>query len=649
MSKSKRRTKQFKISLVGDVTIRNLLDWVITLCVISIMGVITKQLGGARFETMSDFVPMLGGLLALHAVWLWLAAKSGDSVIDKKVFLFVPFLAYAALHWMVLSPAPWLARGDFLLYVQAFILFWVVLHNMRMRSQVWFLLIGLMAVAGYAVLQSYNQYFRHPDRLPLGLKLSPQYEGRATGTFGAPTQFAGLMLLVIFPMIAAALLPRLSMVVRFFCAYVAGMFCLGMFLTFSRGAFIALFVTLLLTPFFVFKTVRGKILGLFTMFFLSAGTGAGAYFGSSLLRDRIAQALEQGGEWSRYVMWDAAWGIFKDHPIFGSGLGSYRLMYDEYCRSHGDMAPLHPHNEYLGTLSELGLIGFALMMVPACWVGWKVFRELRITKDVTMMVRRKKVQKAPSIKIFIVGLSLGLVAFAVQEFFEFHLKLPVLLFWVAIYFAVLCKCYPTKVIQLKNRQLVKMGVSLGALAIAIVLPLSSAFHYEAAGYAFEGQRRLKELAKRYAVLRTDREYYADTIAFFERAVAVDPSHAEAWAGLSSVHVETVRSRPNDAKQIGEKAKEAAEKALSIYDRDEVFWIAYANAVILLGDLEEGERAFKKAMELAPMDSTPWYYYANFLGSAPGRRDEALAAIERSLELNPHNAVAKRLQTKILIP
>lgn len=83
----------------------------------------------------------------------------------------------------------------------------------------------------------------------------------------------------------------------------------------------------------------------------------------------------------RIRMWAGSWTLFKDNPITGCGLGSFKYWiplaqgeyFDQYPNTQLEpTAKLtnHSHNEYLEVLAEMGLIGFAAM-------GWLLFVFIR--------------------------------------------------------------------------------------------------------------------------------------------------------------------------------------------------------------------------------------------------------------------------------
>lgn len=70
---------------------------------------------------------------------------------------------------------------------------------------------------------------------------------------------------------------------------------------------------------------------------------------------------------SRLEMWRAAWRIFEGQPLFGTGIGAYRLAAADLVE-RGEAPPIvarynHPHNEYLSVLASRGLVGFTGLLV----------------------------------------------------------------------------------------------------------------------------------------------------------------------------------------------------------------------------------------------------------------------------------------------
>jgi O-antigen ligase len=59
----------------------------------------------------------------------------------------------------------------------------------------------------------------------------------------------------------------------------------------------------------------------------------------------------------RLTMARAAAGIFRDHPILGSGLGTLVVVYPKYETVYDGLVVEHVHNDYMELLAETGLLG----------------------------------------------------------------------------------------------------------------------------------------------------------------------------------------------------------------------------------------------------------------------------------------------------
>ncbi len=64
--------------------------------------------------------------------------------------------------------------------------------------------------------------------------------------------------------------------------------------------------------------------------------------------------------------------IFLDNPIMGTGTGSFKSQYEEYYQGRVHKITNNPHNQYLNTAVELGLIGLLFL-------GWLFYRQWQLT------------------------------------------------------------------------------------------------------------------------------------------------------------------------------------------------------------------------------------------------------------------------------
>lgn len=81
--------------------------------------------------------------------------------------------------------------------------------------------------------------------------------------------------------------------------------------------------------------------------------------------------LVSGGG-NRYDYWRVAWDAFKERPVLGWGAGNYDDPYFERRSTTEDIR--QPHSIQLQTLSELGLVGAALLALLLAAAGWGAWR-----------------------------------------------------------------------------------------------------------------------------------------------------------------------------------------------------------------------------------------------------------------------------------
>jgi TolB-like protein/class 3 adenylate cyclase/Flp pilus assembly protein TadD len=131
------------------------------------------------------------------------------------------------------------------------------------------------------------------------------------------------------------------------------------------------------------------------------------------------------------------------------------------------------------------------------------------------------------------------------------------------------------------------------------------------------------------------------IDLFQRALAIDPSFALAWAGLSQIHL--LQAGYGFAPISGgfERAREAAQNALRLAPD-------LAEGHIALGTVLQGSdwnftaagASFRRALELAPGDANALRAAAH-LARVLGRVDEALDLLRKAVALDPLSAHTHR--------
>ena len=125
----------------------------------------------------------------------------------------------------------------------------------------------------------------------------------------------------------------------------------------------------------------------------------------------------------------------------------------------------------------------------------------------------------------------------------------------------------------------------------------------------------------------------EAISYFERAIALDPNYALAYANMAIAYTEIAEIGAVPPSEAFPLARAAAAKALEI---DSTLAEAHSTAAYLkLCDFDwaGAERGFKRALELNPNSADTYDLYGR-LCSAQRRFDEAISLLRRAQEMDP---------------
>ena len=152
------------------------------------------------------------------------------------------------------------------------------------------------------------------------------------------------------------------------------LFSAALILTGTRGAWLAVGVTIAIYLFYFILTCRKSYI--VTMLFL--GLILLTVFGLSFVpaaQKRMA-SLTNPNEYSivtRFAMWQSASRMWADHPVLGVGLSNYQRFYknqyydpvpwERFGKNHDGLTHKHPHNIYLYLLAETGVAGFSVFLL----------------------------------------------------------------------------------------------------------------------------------------------------------------------------------------------------------------------------------------------------------------------------------------------
>jgi len=125
-----------------------------------------------------------------------------------------------------------------------------------------------------------------------------------------------------------------------------------------------------------------------------------------------------------------------------------------------------------------------------------------------------------------------------------------------------------------------------------------------------------------------------SLEYLDRAVALDPNYALAWAAKANIHRDIVGSTDSGQHDHYQRSMEAIRKALAIDPNlSEAYSALCHNKNRYEYDFAGADTACKRAVELDPNSPVAHKTYANFLYSR-GRFDEAIVEIKTAMGLQP---------------
>ncbi|HSM83951.1 MAG TPA: O-antigen ligase family protein [Nodosilinea sp.] len=351
-------------------------------------------LGWVLLVSLYRWGPVIGQLLYRQG-WVWLALVIGAGVGLSQVpaesavqaLNFVPFFGFYAAIAVVIPKfdQPWKA-----------------LHDWSLALVIAAIPINLGAVAEFYLRApgSISRWGTHPWLQ--WLYLETDYGHRASAVFGHPNALANYMVMVFglgLGLCAYYLSrPELRLKGLWVCAATAlvlvGIYCSG-----SRNGLLIAGLQLL---------VFGGVLRPYRYIFW-AGLGAMAMVGTSALIWGIGgRSLSEAFATVslRFSVWHLALEMIPQHPWFGTGLGTFKLLYDPAKFPVSEDFLPHAHNLWLMLAAEAGIpvaLGFTGL------VGWVVGRSTYL-----LMVRPLPPHAMALLAGYLTGFG-GTAAFAVFD------------------------------------------------------------------------------------------------------------------------------------------------------------------------------------------------------------------------------------------
>ncbi|KKS14343.1 hypothetical protein A2617_01905 [Candidatus Daviesbacteria bacterium RIFOXYD1_FULL_41_10] len=489
-------------------------------------------------------------------------------------------------------------------------------------------------------------------------------QSRVFATLGQPNWLAAYLTMLIFPTFYFILTAPSKLYAIRYTLY-AILLYLAFTFTYSRGgalgflAGLAVFIpcvlwlhpgggslkrmALVLTSFLIINILFGSALTSFKLLSKFAPVARPAINLSTAVSRPGGTQLENGGGESgqiRLIVWRGAWEIFKAYPILGSGVETFAYSYYRYrpsehnLTSEWDFLYNKAHNEFLNYLATTGIVGFGAYMAVIC-----LFIFFCI-KYYVLSIKGKSKTRYTLYPILIPSLLAAYIGNLVQSFFGFSTVNTALFFFLfpALAFVSTSSTQPYKLLYFNRfAKFFRMVI----IILSVFLAFTIIKNYQADTLFAEGSksedtspgRAYNDISSAIA-LNSGEPFYQSELGYAAAAASASVSSED--ASLSG--------------KLKDQAARITEKVLGEHPNNVSYFRTAIRIYYLLATADPAFNRktldiFDKALTLAPTDAKLYYNKGVVLDNI-GRRNEAILAIQKSLDLKPNYLDAKDALNKL---
>jgi len=377
----------------------------------------------------------------------------------------------------------------------------------------------------------------------------------------------------------------------------------------------------------------GVITGFLLIITIIAGTPWTPQLKSFFVKQPQAEPVKQvsqiqnGGTESgeiRKIVWKGASNLWKNHPVFGTGVETFAYSYYWYRpREHNDVSEWDflynkAHNEYLNFGATSGTVGLlSYLALAATFIFWSL----------------KQIIKKKKKTILNIALLSGFTSILVTNFFGFSVTAVSFLFFLFPALSFISLHEKDDKVKENSKLDNIQYIGIFALLAVFVILISSVIRYwyadnrfalgekfNKAGYTTQSFEKLEKAIN----IRPNEPTYLDQLSIVSANLAVQAAKQE-QATLSSQLINT--------------AIDASNKALAISPYNINFWKNRTRVFYKLSEINEDYNnqaitALIQASKLSPTDAKVQYNIA-ILYSKFGQQETAIETLEKTIELKPN--------------
>ena len=550
-------------------------------------------------------------LLVIVGLVLW-----GFNVLKKEEFkiisnpLNIPVLSFIIICVLSLiwSNTPFISIKELPLFLAGPFLYFIIVNNIIDQRQINRIIVSVLIVGTLFGIYGILQY----NGIDFSFWIGNYGRRKVFGLFGNAGYFAEYLMLTL-PIAVSLFLVSKNKITKLLLLIGILTISSTIVFTFTRTPYLSIVISFIFIL-FLFLISRGKEFfkenkKIFIVVFLAIiiiislivvpnplnkpGTAISKIKG----RTSVNKLAQDYSIRRRIATWKFTTLLIKDHPLLGSGIGSFKynsLRYQAKFFDQGDNRALYPyglagraHNEYLQLWAELGIVGVMIFI-------WLIFANFNYGFKI---LKREKNRYKQGI---IIGLMGSVMAFLVDSllWFPLHHSFTSFLFWLCLGLLVVMGLKEDEAVykSKSNKKIIspkndihqfKPLLAISIVLLAAILSISVAKPFIAQIYWYSG---FKEVEK---------ENWDKAIKKYEAALEWDPYLGEIYYDIGKIL---------QNKKLYGIAGEYLEKAEKYIDHPD---LPLDLAIIYLesGKLDEGAIKLKQAISYQSDEKSKLPLYA----------------------------------------
>lgn len=302
---------------------------------------------GTLYPPLENF-PIAKGVAVISFLFLFSAMRTKGASWRLTDPTSLWLMTFGAIGGLSIITALWreLAVSAFLDFLKVILVYFLILHLLdrldRFRKFFWVMLWGGMILAGGTLMH----YL-------LKIDLDGGFRASWIGVYKDPNDLA-YNLVVLVPIGLSLLEEERSFMKKGVVLGIIGAYLAAIYVTFSRGAVVALAVVFFLQ---ILRS-RNRMLhfSLAALLFMVLLAVAPAHYWERV--ETILKFRQDESAMGRIYAWKAGFGMVQDRPLLGVGIGCFVLGWPIYAPPEAGTKWRAPHNTFVAVMGENGILGF---------------------------------------------------------------------------------------------------------------------------------------------------------------------------------------------------------------------------------------------------------------------------------------------------